>query len=298
MLRCWPVLLVLLSFATPARAQEPGAVHMTEPRGFGHFVGDIIQRTAEVEVADGETFVGASLPQTGQLAYWLELKDVEQAASARNGRLSLKLTYQLFYVPIDTHKVKIPASNVEVKSTAGSRIVTIPAVTFLISPIREIYPEKSGETSETFLKADAPAEYLGTGGARTAALISALATAVSLMLFARHRAWWPFHTRPGRPFTTAERMIGDHRQNYGAALIALHRAFDQSRGERLLAADLDGFFMQRPEQGTTRQQAERFFHASQTYFFAGDVVAAEAALPRSVLDDLAGDLAANERAAG
>lgn len=291
-------LLLLWSSAAMALAADAPAVHMSEPRGFGHFVGDLIQRTAEIDVAEDETFVAASLPQPGQLAYWLELRDVATAERSHSGtrRLSLILTYQLFYVTIDPRKVKIPPVNIELKRPSGTRLATIPALTFLISPLREIYPEKSGETTETFLKDDARAERLKTAPTRTAALSSALTAALALLLLAYHRAWWPFHMRPNRPFTEAERTVADHRQTYATALIALHRAFDRSQGERILAADLDAFFSRRPEQTPLRETAHRFFAASQTLFFSGDPIAAEASLPRSALERFAGELAANERA--
>jgi hypothetical protein len=76
----------------------------------------------------------------------------------------------------------------------------------------------------------------------------------------------------------------------------LHRAFDRSQGERLLAGDLDSFFNRRPEQAATRDIAERFFTASRTFFYAGDAIAAEASLPRSTLERFASELATNERA--
>lgn len=296
----WLALWMSLLPATVGLAQSPAAppVHMLEPRNFAHFVGDVVARTAEFDVADGEEFVAASLPQPGQLAYWLELRKVDTAEHRHHGkrRLTLTLSYQLFYVPIDTRKVKIPAAKVELKGPGGARLATIPAFTFLISPIREIYPEKSGETSATFLKEDGSAERLKTAPIRTAALASAVTAALALLLLAHHRAWWPFHTRTGRPFTEAQRAVCDHRNSYAAALIALHRAFDQSQGERLLASDLDGFLARRPEQAPTRSTTQRFFTASQTLFYAGDAVAAEAALPRSTLERFAGELAANERA--
>lgn len=297
-MRCWLALLFLLITVPTVSADAPSAVYMTEPRSFGHFVGDLITRTAEFEVSADEDFVAASLPQPGQLAYWLELRNVEAGKRTHGGtrRLALTLTYQLFYVPIDTRKVKVPASNIELKASGGSRIVTIPAFTFLISPIREIYPEKSGETTATFLKNDATAERYKTGPVRSAVLISIVSTATALLLLAFQRAWWPFHTRPGRPFTEAGRVVLDHRQPYPAALLALHRAFDRANGARLLAPDLDLFLARRPEQSGVRTAAQHFFSASETFFYSGDPVAAEAAVPRSALESLVSHLAENERA--
>jgi mxaA protein len=259
----------------------------------------VIQRTAQFEVSDGETFVPASLPQPGQLAYRLELRSADAGDRVHSGRrhLTLRLTYQLFYVPIDTRKVRIPPANIELKGPQGTRVATIPAFTFLISPIREIYPEKSGETTATFLKEDARAEHLRTAPIRNVAAASALTAALAVGLLAFHLAWWPFHSRAGRPFTEAQRVVTNHRESYRALLLALHRAFDRSQGHRLLAADVGSFLDVRPEHTAARDAIERFFKASQTIFFAGDAVAAEAAMPRSNLEQLAARLAENERAA-
>lgn len=300
MRRRWLALVLVALAAHGAHAAEAPGVVMSEPRGLGHFVGDVITRTAEIDAAAGEDFVAASLPQPGQLAYWLELRDVEAASTTAGGqrRLTLRLGYQLFYVPIDTRKLKIPAVNIELKGGSDTRIVSIPAFTVMVSPLREIYPEKSGETTATFLKQDAPAERLRTGPARTAALVAALGACLAALGFAFQRAWWPFHARPGRPFTEARRVVFDHRQSYPHALLALHRAFDHANGGRLLSRDLAHFLARRPEQEKSRADTERFYAASQTLFYAGDAVAAEAALPRSALEALANQLSANERAGG
>lgn len=293
------MLALILGSATLALAQDEAAVLMSEPRGFGYFLGDTVERTAEIKAEPGEEFVPASLPRPAQLSYWLELKDVETGDRSSGGQryLTLRLKYQSFYVPLDTRRLRIPPSNIELKGgAAGNRVVTVPAFEFLTSPIRETFPEKSGETTATFLKADAAAERLSTARTRTAALVAAIASALALGLLAFHRAWWPFHHRPARPFTEAARTVADHRQSYAGALLALHRAFDRAQGQRLLASDVDSFFARRPEQEGTREAVQRFFAASQTFFFGGDHVAAEAALPRSILERLAFDLSANERA--
>lgn len=298
-MKCLAALLVLIASASAVMANDEAAVHMSDPRVFGYFLGDPISRTAEIKAEPGEDFVAASLPQPGQLAYWLELTGAAAGEHRRGGQryLTLRLDYQSFYVPLDTRRLRIPPSNIELTSGPGkNRVVTIPAFEFLMSPIRETFPEKSGETTATFLKADATAERLSTAQARTTALGAAIASALALALLAFHRAWWPFHRRPARPFTEAARTVADQRQSYAVALLALHRAFDRAQGERLLASDVDRFFARRPEQESAREAVQRFFSASQTFFFGGDAVTAEAALPRSVLQRLAFDLAANERA--
>jgi mxaA protein len=171
----------------------------------------------------------------------------------------------------------------------------------LMSPLREIFPEKSGETAETFLRPDFPSTLRRSGATRTMALFAAAISALLLALLARDMAWWPFHRRPARPFSRAVREIGralaeGGAEGYRAALLALHRAFDTAAGRRLFAADVDAFLASHPEHGEIRASVERFFDASRKVFFGGAQRDGQTELPPSELKELAVILARQERA--
>ncbi len=303
MRRAGLVVLMLCAVAGQAAAGVR-AVHTLEPRPFGYFLGDTLERTVEIETDADDEIVAASLPRTGPSNYWLELSAIAHT-SRRHGdqRLHvLKLTYQAFYAPIDPRKQTIPATEIALRGPGGSESVTIPPFTFVMSPLREIFPEKSGETAETFLRRDFAPELRRSGRLRTAALAAAAATLLVLVLLARDLAWWPFHRRPARPFSRAARDIGrsfakNGAEGYRSALLALHRAFDAAAGRRVLAADLDDFLAAHPEHGAARSAAARFFSASRTAFFGGSEPDAEASLPPAELKALATTLARQERAA-
>lgn len=302
MLRTGLALLMLAALARGAAA-EVRAVHAIEPRAFGYFLGDTLTRTIEIETGADDEIVEASLPRTGPSNYWLELRAIEHT-SARNGdgRLhTLKLTYQVFYAPIDPRKQTIPASEIAFRCPDGSETATIPPFTFIMSPLREIFPEKSGGTAETVLRPDAAPPSRRSGGLRTMALVAAALSALFLTLLARDLAWWPFHRRPARPFSRAVREIGralakGGADGYRAALIALHRAFDTAAGQRLLAADLESFLAAHPEHGETRPRVERFFAASRAVFFGEAAREGQTVLPPAELRELAATLARKERA--
>lgn len=298
------LVLLMLFFVVGDAAADARAVHTIEPRAFGYFLGDILERTIEIETGAEDEIVPASLPRTGPSNYWLELRSIAQSSSRHgDGRLhKLKLTYQTFYAPIDPRKQTIPAIEIAIRGPNGTETATIPPFTFLMSPLREIFPEKSGETSDTLLRPDGAAEPRRSGSVRTAALVAAGLSALLLTLLARDLAWWPFHHRPARPFSRAVREIGRSltkggADGYRAALLALHRAFDTAAGHRLLAADLDGFLAAHPEHGGTRPLVERFFSASRAVFFGEAQREAEAGLPPAELQELAATLARQERAA-
>ncbi len=288
-----------------AAVAEVRTIQTLEPRPFGYFLGDTIERTVEIETGPDDQIAQASLPRTGPSNYWLELRSIEQHAAAKNGgRLhTLKLTYQAFYAPIDPRKQTIPATDITIRTPGGAtETATIPPFTFIMSPIREIFPEKSGETMETFLRPDVAPAPRRSGGLRTALLAAMGLSALLLVLLARDLAWWPFHRRAARPFSHAAREIRQAlakggADSYRAALIALHRAFDTAAGHRLLAADVEAFLAARPEHSETRPLVERFFAASRAVFFGEAERAGETDLPPATLRELATTLARQERAA-
>lgn len=294
-------LIVLMPFAAIAQVR---AVHTLEPRAFGYFLGDTLERTVEIETGPDDEIVPASLPRTGPSNYWLELRAIAQTSEQRgDGRLhTLKLTYQTFYAPIDPRKQTIPQIELTIRGPAGNQPTIVPEFTFLMSPLREIFPEKSGETAETFLRPDIKPELRRSAGLRSGVLALAGLSGLLLLLVARDLAWWPFHKRPVRPFSRAVREVAralgqGGTTGYKAALLAMHRAFDTAAGQRLLAADLDGFLTSHPEHGETRPLVERFFAASRAAFFGDAPRQAETGMPATELKELASVLARQERGA-
>jgi mxaA protein len=305
MLRAAFAALTLLIALPNGAAAEVRAVHTEEPRAFGYFLGDTLERTVEIETGPQDEIVPASLPRTGASNYWLELKSLDittaQRGDARIHRL--KLAYQSFYAPIDPKKMTIPATQITIRGPNGNETATLPPFTFLMSPLREIFPEKSGETAETFLRPDAVPGLRRSGSLRTAALVAAAIAAALLLLLARDLAWWPFDRRPARPFSRAVREIGHalakggNGASYRNALLAMHRAFDRTAGQRLFAADVDTFLAAHPEQIENRTEVERFFAASRIVFFGESQREGEIELPPTELRQLASALARQERAA-
>lgn len=295
-------LLFLAALASAAHA-EVRSVRMIEPRAFGYFLGDTLERTVEIETGPEDEIVPASLPRVGPSNYWLELRGIEQSTARRgDARIHiLKLTYQTFYAPIDPRKQTIPAAEIAIRGNAGTESATIPAFALIMSPLREIFPEKNAEAAETVLRPDFPSGQRRSGGMRTMALITAAISLGLLALLARDLAWWPFHRRPARPFSRATREIAralavGGADGYRGALLALHRAFDAAAGRRLLAADVDAFFVTHPEHDDLRATVARFFAASRTVFFGEAQREGQTGLPPSEIKELAANLARQERA--
>ena len=108
--------------ALPGAAAGVRTVSVTDPRAFGYFVGDVILRQAEITVDPGDELLAASLPHSGPVAYWLDLVNISTAASERSGakQYRVNLTYQTFYVPLESKRVTIPPLTVRFKTMAGA----------------------------------------------------------------------------------------------------------------------------------------------------------------------------------
>jgi mxaA protein len=276
---------------------------VTDPRPFGHFTGDVIERRVAITVDAKDELIVASLPSPGQVAYWLDLNRLEVKETKGGGERTyrLRLVYQTFYVPLETKRVTLPAITVKFKTAEGPSTATLAPFGLTMSPIRELIPEKSDGATAFALRPDAGAERVATERTRFALIASAAAAALSFLLLAHHRAWGPFRKRPGRPFTEAARDIRLSAGENGAAagyrkgLLALHRAFDETSGRRVLAEDIDGFLSRHPRLGEDRDGITRFFASSRQAFFGDDMSASIATLPPSELQTLAKRLARIER---
>ena len=109
--------------------------------------------------------------------------------------------------------------------------------------------------------------------------------------------------RMAMPFTKAAREIrraaneNGSGAGYREGLLALHRAFDEFAGHRLLGEDLDRFLDIHPSLAADSGQIHRFFDSSRAVFFAEDMTNGIATLPPSELSALAARLADVERGA-
>jgi mxaA protein len=301
------VLLVVLAAATATGASARMVrVAVSEPRAYGYFLGDVVRRDVELSVEAGARLEAASLPRPGPINYWLELRsvDLDEQSVAGGTRVHISLEYQAFYAALDPRRLTIPGFTLKVAGQGGTEQAQIPAWSFVVSPLRELFPGKEDEASAVAMRPDVPPPLLATGRERTALLAASIASLASLMLLARFLAWWPFRRRPGRPFTEAARYLQANTTQltgeggYRAALIKLHRAFDLAAGRRVLPDDLEAFLKEHPEFAPYAADIERLFACSRAAFFGNDNARARAAMPFKAIADLGLRLGAAERRAG
>ncbi len=257
----------------------------------------------------------------------------DEAAGER--RYLITLTYQTFYVPLEVKRRDLPgftlqfasdqsAEDENAEALAGNETAAderapdeapgeapapadavasanIPSWTFLMSPLREIQTPEPPEGPVGFLKADRPPNPLDLDRLTLLFAVSGFAAALLLVLLAHHYAWGPFRARPTRPFTVAARTVHTKARGSGSdeayrqALLALHRAFDETAGHRVFAEDVAVFLDEHPVFRAHAEEIDRFFDASRLAYFKADIDAARAAMPLPDIAKLAGKLGAAER---
>uniref|UniRef100_UPI0033414AB5 hypothetical protein n=1 Tax=Castellaniella defragrans TaxID=75697 RepID=UPI0033414AB5 len=250
--------------ACPAQAQIRD-VERNLPRSVGWHLGDVLDITVTVPVETGYQLDSSSLPRTGPLNYWLELRTIN-AQKQQDGALDryrFTLQYQTFYAPLQARQRQIPGFTLRFVKEADSIQTDIPPWTFTMSPLREISHQASME-----LQPDAEPAPLAPDTHRI--WITAALSLLFAMLLARHYAVPPFRRPRARPFTLAYRQLRRHLKRggtYEQALILMHRAFDTAAGRCLMAGDIPAFVTAWPAISSLQSGIERFFAASQHQFF-------------------------------
>lgn len=299
----WGRVLLLLALAWGAPVQA-ARVDLYAPRAFGYFLGDTLFLEALITLDPGYGLDRSALPRPRSITYWLDLKDValkELKEQDGGHRYLLQLTYQSFYAPLAPQALTIPVLPLVAVDGAARLDLTVPAFTFIASPLREITKAAGGNPMA--LKPDMLPEPYDLRADYLRAAIALAVTLACLLLLAALRGWGPF-ARRRHPFALAGRRMkavlsqGASEGAYQDALVLLHRAFDAAAGRRLLADDLPAFLDERPALAGEAGRIGRFFEASRIAFFGAGPQRAMALLPSADLLALAQRLTAVERSSG
>lgn len=314
MRRCRLALGLVLGGATAAHAHT---VSVTEPRAFGYFIGDRVERGLTIVADPGEQLVASALPQPGPQAYWLDLVDVATKTSSAGGektRIDVRLVYQIFYAALEPKQVELPAITLQFKKTSDAvpsaesdTTVKVPALSLLVSPLREIVlnnvaSDNADKSPADALRPDVVPTLLPVAALKTRIAILLAVLAATLAALLRHYAIFPFHVRKGRPFAHALKEVSglvrgtQDTAARRAQMLALHRAFDASLGRRLFAEDIQQFLARHVEHQPSTAQIEAFFAESRRVFFGSDDVNDTSRFDADRLLEFARRLAQEERA--
>lgn len=240
-------------------------LHVEQPRTFGFQLGDQFERKLRLRLRHPYELVPESFPPPGRLNRWIAFHsyDVDKRTTGGADDYAITLRYQVVNVEPEATDAGVPGHLLEVRN--GDETLS-----FQVRPSRTVITPFGKAVSNDLAADIAPAPLPGRRNAL--ALFGAILAVSSMAFAALHFGW--FRGGPGRPFARAHRHLRGYRQEplsdeaYGAALRAVHEAFNHTAGHTLFAEQLDGFFDEHPGFARLESGIVEFFERSNTYFFA------------------------------
>jgi mxaA protein len=261
-----------------AAAAGPLGAQVDEPRAYGWRVGDVLSRSAAVEVPDGLELDESSLPQVGRQGQAFELRRVVWDAARRGGRHRLSLEYQIFLSPPEVRTLELPPVVLRFGGRPRAQELRIDAWPVTVAPLVPVAVSPRRGLGELQPDAEPPPIDIAGTRQRLWAYAAALASVlVALAWTALGPAWAARHARP---FETAWRQLNGTpagTEPLRAALRLLHEALNRSAGAVLFEPGLAAFLTARPGYAPLRDDLVLFFRLSRREFFGDGADAA--ALP-------------------
>lgn len=261
--------ILLLLSAVASAASVPYKMQVQNPkRDIGYFVGDIIQRSVELEVKSPYKLAAGSLPIKGLMRKGIELREISltEKQSSDVIRYRLRLTYQVFAHNDYAKKIELPKEALKLANVGKPITAVIPAWSFRLSPIAahgEVYIEEDMSPYHGPMLVEFG--YLKPLLAGSLGLV--LASLFGLIYINGDAAWFP---GMGGPFAASYRKIIGLPDNPGSereAVTSIHHAFTQTFGENLFEQGLEEFIKKHPAFLRIRPEIELFFQISNTILY-------------------------------
>lgn len=276
-------------------SQEPASqfrVWLPE-RDFGYYPGDVLVFRAEVLVENGFILPGDAIADR-RISRWLELRgSVSQKPEGDFSRYSVRLEYQVFYVPEGAERVLIPEFPLEFAKGERKVRVIIPEFGFVISSLTTEAERRAGMIADDIWPQAPDDARFRLAGAVLIAVGLALAALYLGPVLRRRIA-----LRTISPFQKALRQISGARTNR-ELYRTLHGALNSYANRAVFSHELERLFREHPELGGIQGELTRFFRRSDEIFFADDLadgpVSAE---EKIIISELLKKLAKAERKVG
>lgn len=265
-LAAWLLLLVSVNVLADPSIRD---LRISNPkRNVGYVVGDIFQRTLELEVAEPYALSRGSLPAVGISHAGIELRkvEVEEKKLSESTRYRIEMTYQVFAHTCTASKVKLPAQTLQVTAHGKSQQVPIPGWSLRISPLAT-YGETDIEKDMSPYRAPLR---VATGYLKPAlglSLVLVLISVLGLIYINGDRSWFP---GMGGPFAASYRRISTLENcpsNLNKVITAIQSAFNATFKENLFGHDVDRFVQKHPNFLQHKDEIEVFFSLSNHVFF-------------------------------
>lgn len=261
-------LLMLLSLPSVA-AEKLYDIRLHNPeRNIAYVVGDIIQRTVELEVKHPSELVASSLPPVGMERQGIELREVsiKQRKSSTATHYKIGLSYQVFSRAKLAKKFELPSETMQITKAGKPLGVTVPPWEFTVSPLAndgETYIEKEMSPYRAPLLLDAfmlkPV---------LAVFIVMMVVAIGGLTYLHgDDAWFP---GMGGPFAVSYRKISSLPEGDDSLLVAassIHEALNKTLGENVFIQNLDQLFQHKPAFKSLEQEIISFFTISNSLLY-------------------------------
>jgi mxaA protein len=264
MARLQPRLAWLVLLAGPVLAAGPTA-EITDPRAFGYFVGDVLQRRVLLQLPDGLAPDLSSLPQARRPGQALELR------AARLQGNQLLLDYQVFLAPTEVRTLEMPPLQLRLAGSAGEQFLRIDAWPVTVAPLMPV--DVSPRVGLGEMRPDAAPPAIATGARQLRLALYAAALAVLATVLVQVYVGLPWWGRRQRPFARAWRAMRSlpavpSPVQQREALLLLHEALNASAGEAVFETGLADFIARHPRFAPQHDGLAAFFRHSHDEFFA------------------------------
>jgi mxaA protein len=267
------VCAIWLAFGLPMTATGADDGNPIQPivtlRDSGYLLGDLLEERVALSLPPGSSVDPDSLPLPGRVAPWMEVRAARIEHGGQPGVQNVIVRYQIFAEVEQAERVPIPAFKLRVRDGAQTRVVEVPAKSFMLSPA--LPSALTDEDRE--LKPEAAPKLLPVTTAVTGVALGALAAVVcaAYLLWAHDRL--PFLPRAPGPFARlwrswrrrGRRGLSD---DDGLALLhAWHAAMNLAAGETLYPSTLPRLFVSAPYLEPLRDRIEGLFERSWQSFY-------------------------------
>jgi mxaA protein len=271
LLRSFGLLVLGLAVAPLASADAASSVSVENPRAFGHFIGDRLERHIELTVPYGYGVAEDGLPKPGRVTPWFALT----AATAQSTpgfagvHYRIALTYLAVNSPMQAKVVELPTVRLKFSAAGKAFEEKVEAWPISLAPLTTSINRLGLEE----MRPDRAPKLIDTTMAQTRLALCVTLAAATLLFLLFAQFVWPWLKHRNGPFATAHRRLQSLAKdppsaaNFQAALRTLHRAFDETAGVRVFPEQLDQFLSRHPQFSDLRGSSQRFFAASSGEFF-------------------------------
>lgn len=256
-------------------------VDTTEPRAYGHTVGDRVRRQVQVYVPAGYALDEETLPKAVRRGVPIELRSLtrQQHRDGAGSRLELTFDYQVFLAPREVRTLELPPMVLGFKGSPRSQDVRVEAWPLTVSPLVPVDVSPRRGLGE--LQPDAPPPLIDTRAGRWRLAAYAVIASLLLAYLALVYVGLPWRSRQRRPFTVAWRAlkampelvhpetVSTAPAQHRLAFQRLHDALNQTAGEVVFEHSVDRFVAAQPRYAVLHGELSAFFQHSRAEFFGG-----------------------------